>query len=137
MSDVNHDRWFQSAQDNCAGVAVMLQLARVFKEAPPPRRSLLFISFGSEEAGGLATQSDWLTGSYAFTKAHPEITSRLAYAFNVDSAGWTADKGYLFATIDNLAFQRRLLSDLGLAERIELRSGVTSWVDAWSKAFLS
>ena len=128
----HHDRWFQSAQDDCAGVAVMLQLARVFQQAPPPRRSLLFISFGSEEAGGLATQSDWLTGSYAFVKAHPEITSRLAYTFNVDGAGWTADQGYLFATIDNLSFQRRLLSDLGLAEKIEVRSGVTSWVDAWS-----
>ncbi len=127
----HHDRWHQGAQDNAVGVAVMLELGRVMKEAGT-RRNLLLIAFGSEEAGGIGTQSDWLVGSYAFAKGHPEIASRLAYAFNVDGAGFTAKSGHLFATVDNLPFQRTLLKDLNLEGRIRLHEGVTNWVDAWS-----
>ncbi len=127
----HHDRWHQGAQDNAVGVAVMLELGRAMKEAGT-RRSLLLIAFGSEEAGGIGTQSDWLVGSYAFVKGHPEIASRLAYAFNVDGAGFTAETGHLFATVDNLPFQRALLRDLDLEGRIRLHEGVTNWVDAWS-----
>ncbi len=127
----HHDRWHQGAQDNAVGVAVMLELGRALKEART-RRTLLLIAFGSEEAGGIGTQSDWLVGSYAFVKGHPEIASRLAYAFNVDGAGFTSENGHLFATIDNLPFQRALLKDLGLESRIRLHEGVTNWVDAWS-----
>jgi len=127
----HHDRWHQGAQDNAVGVAVMLELGRVLKEAGT-RRTLLLVAFGSEEAGGIGTQSDWLVGSYAFVKGHPEIASRLAYAFNVDGAGFTAEKGHLFATVDNLPFQRALLKDLNLESRIRLHQGVTNWVDAWS-----
>jgi len=127
----HHDRWHQGAQDNAVGVAVMLELGRALKEAGT-RRTLLLVAFGSEEAGGIGTQSDWLVGSYAFVKGHPEIASRLAYAFNVDGAGFTADNGHLFATVDNLPFQRALLTDLNLESRIRLHEGVTNWVDAWS-----
>jgi hypothetical protein len=127
----HHDRWHQGAQDNAVGVAVMLELGRALRQAGT-RRSLLLIAFGAEEAGGIGTQSDWLVGSYAFVKSHPEIASRLAYAFNVDGAGFTADKGHLFATVDNLPFQRALLKDLNLESRIRLHEGVTNWVDAWS-----
>ncbi len=127
----HHDRWHRGAQDNAVGVAVMLELGRALKGAGT-RRTLLLISFGSEEAGGIGTQSDWLVGSYAFVKSHPEIASRLAYAFNVDGAGFTAERGHLFATVDNLPFQRALLKDLNLEARIRLHEGVTNWVDAWS-----
>jgi hypothetical protein len=127
----HHDRWHRGTQDDAVGVAVMLELGRVLKAAVT-RRTLLLISFGSEEAGGIETEADWLAGSYAFAKAHPEITSRLAYGFNVDGAGFTAEKGHLFATVDNLPFQRALLRDLDLDSRIELHAGVTNWVDAWS-----
>jgi Peptidase family M28/PA domain len=127
----HHDRWHQGAQDNAVGVAVMLELGRVLRQAGT-RRTLLLVAFGAEEAGGIGTQSDWLVGSYAFVKNHPEIASRLAYAFNVDGAGFTADKGHLFATVDNLPFQRALLRDLNLESRIQLHEGVTNWVDAWS-----
>jgi Zn-dependent M28 family amino/carboxypeptidase len=127
----HHDRWHQGAQDNAVGVATMLEIGRVMKQASP-RRTLLLISFGSEEAGGIATPYDWLTGSYAFVKAHPEIASRLVYGFNIDGAGWSAEKGHLFATPENLPFQRTLLADLDLGARIQLHEGVTNWVDAWS-----
>ncbi|MGC8795360.1 MAG: M28 family metallopeptidase, partial [Bryobacteraceae bacterium] len=50
------------ADDNASGVAALLELARMFTPGPPPRRSLLFIAFGAEEAG--------LLGSYHYV-AHP------------------------------------------------------------------
>jgi Peptidase family M28 len=128
----HHDRWYHAAQDNAVGVAVVLELARVFSLAGPPRRSLLFVSFGSEETGGVDSPFDWLTGSYAFVKRHPEITERLAYSFNVDGAGWPAEKGYLHATLDQIPFQERLLRDLGLDSRVKVVEGVTDWVDAWN-----
>ncbi len=128
----HHDRWWQGAQDDSVGVAVMLELARVISEGYRPRRSLLFIGFGSEEVGGLWTQFDWLAGSHAFIRAHPEITSRLAYAFNLDIAGWTGREGRLYATLDQVAFQRELLVDLGLDDRVTVREHPSTGVDAWS-----
>lgn len=50
------------ADDNASGTAGLLELARLFAEGKPPRRTLLFIAFGAEEAG--------LLGSYYYT-AHP------------------------------------------------------------------
>jgi len=128
----HHDRWFQGAQDDSVGVAVMLELARVISEGYRPRRSFLFIAFGSEEVGGLWTQYDWLAGSHAFIRAHPEVTSRLAYAFNVDGAGWNGREGRVYATLDQVAFQRELLAELDLQDRVTVRAGVARWVDAWS-----
>ncbi len=39
------------AYDNASGVAVMLEVARVFSEAPPKDMELSFIAFGAEEQG--------------------------------------------------------------------------------------
>jgi hypothetical protein len=41
------------ADDNASGVAVMLELARVLKQRPPPERSVVFVAFTGEEAGKL------------------------------------------------------------------------------------
>ncbi len=128
----HHDRWFQGAQDDSVGVAVMLELARVISEGYRPRRSVLFIAFGSEEVGGLWTEYDWLAGSHAFIRAHPEVTSRLAYAYNVDGAGWEGREGRVYATLDQVALQRELLAELDLQDRVTVRPGVTRWNDAWS-----
>ena len=126
----HHDRWWQGAQDNSVGVAVMLELARVISEGYRPRRSFLFIAFGSEEVGGLWTQYDWLAGSHAFIRAHPEVTSRLAYAFNMEGAGWKGREGRLYATLDQVAFQRGLLAELSLDERVTVRERIRG--DGWS-----
>jgi Peptidase family M28 len=128
----HHDRWFQGAQDDSIGIASMIELARVLANGYRPRRSLLFIAFGSEEAGVPATRYDWLAGSYAFVKAHPDVTNRLAYGFNLDLAGWPSDKGRVRATVDNLQFQRELVSAAGLSDRVSVDSGLQPLVDAWN-----
>lgn len=128
----HHDRWFQGAQDDSIGIASMIELARVLAKGYRPRRSILFIAFGSEEAGVPATRYDWLAGSYAFVKTHPEITNRLAYGFNIDLAGWPSDKGSVRATVDNLEFQRELVSAAGVSDRVSVESGLQPLVDAWN-----
>jgi hypothetical protein len=129
----HHDRWFKAAVDDCSGVASMLELARVMlADRVRPRRSLMFISFGGEEAGVEATESDWLAGSQAFIAAHPEITRRLALAVNIDVTGWGGAKGALLTTPDNVAFERTVLADLGLRDRSDVRPVLSSTTDAWN-----
>jgi len=129
----HHDRWFKAAVDDCSGVASMLELARVMLAGTArPRRSMMFISFGAEEAGVEATESDWLAGSQAFIAEHPEITRRLALAVNIDVTGWGGAKGALLTTPDNVAFERTVLADLGLRDRSEVRPVLSSTTDAWN-----
>jgi Peptidase family M28/PA domain len=129
----HHDRWFKAAIDDCSGVASMLELARLFTGGGySPRRSLMFISFGAEEAGVEATESDWLAGSQAFITQHPEVTRRLALGVNIDVTGWSGEKGALLTTPDNVAFERTVLTDLGLADRVTVRPVLSSTTDAWN-----
>lgn len=67
------------ADDNASGVAGLLELARMFGAGPPPRRSLLFLAFGAEEAG--------LLGSYYYTARplRPLATTRAV--INLDMIG--------------------------------------------------
>jgi hypothetical protein len=127
----HYDRWFMGAQDNSVGAASMIELAKTFA-GTRPRRSLLFVAMGGEESGIENTESDWLAGSHAFVTAHPEITRRLAFAFNIDGAGWPAAKGYLHSTIDNAAFQQQILADLALSDRLDMRPNISSNVDGWN-----
>jgi Peptidase family M28/PA domain len=129
----HYDRWWQSAVDNCSGVAAVLELARAIK-AGNPRRSVMFLASSGEEAGVEATEFDWLAGSHAFVAAHPEIERRLVYAFNIDTAGWTADRGTLFSTPELLSFQQQALADLGLASKVKIHLGLDPDEDGWNFA---
>jgi Zn-dependent M28 family amino/carboxypeptidase len=129
----HYDRWWQSAQDNCVSVAAMLEIARVLTSSNyRPRRSIMFLATGGEEAGLEATEEDWLAGSWAFTAAHPEIMRRLVYDFNMDLVGWTSDRGILATTPDMVSAEARLLEDLGLSAHVTARAGLNNVTDAWS-----
>src|SRR6185437_6147144 len=128
----HYDRWWNSAQDNCAGIAVMLELARALKAGPRPRRSIMFLATGGEEAGIEASEQDWLAGSHAFVAAHPEILRRLVYDFNIDLAGWTSSRGNLASTPGIIAHQQKMLADLGVADRVTARPGLGDTTDAWN-----
>jgi len=127
----HYDRWWQSAVDNCSGVAAMLELARALKTLPP-HRSVMFLASSGEEAGVEATEFDWLAGSHAFVTAHPEIERRLVYALNIDTAGWTAERGQLFTTPELVSFQQRALADLGLTPKIDIHLGLNPEEDGWN-----
>ena len=80
---------YPGANDNASGTAAMLELARAFAASPErPRRSLLFVSFGSEEEG--------LLGSYYYVE-HPlrPLASTLA-VLNLDMIG--RDESHIAAT---------------------------------------
>ena len=80
---------YPGANDNASGSAAMLELARAFAASPErPRRSLLFVSFGSEEEG--------LLGSYYYVE-HPlrPLASTLA-VLNLDMIG--RDESHIAAT---------------------------------------
>jgi Zn-dependent M28 family amino/carboxypeptidase len=54
--DARGDRIYNGAVDNASGVAGVLELARLFKEAPRPKRSVYFIAFTAEEKGLLGSE---------------------------------------------------------------------------------
>ncbi|CAN5434879.1 hypothetical protein BH09PSE1_BH09PSE1_20990 [soil metagenome] len=71
------DDIYNGAVDNASGVAGLLELARLFAEAPRTGRSTLFVSWAAEEAG--------LLGAY-FYAAHPLVPLETTVAnLNMDS----------------------------------------------------
>lgn len=53
---VNGDSIFNGADDDASGTTAVLELARALSKGPRPRRSILFVLFGSEELGGYGNQ---------------------------------------------------------------------------------
>jgi len=50
------DSIYNGADDDASGTTAVLELARVLSKGPRPRRSVLFVLFGSEELGGFGNQ---------------------------------------------------------------------------------
>lgn len=68
----------EGADDNASGVAVVLELARMFSKLKP-ERNLIFITFGSEEVLSY--------GAFQFVKNNPEILSKTKIVVNFDAVG--------------------------------------------------
>jgi Zn-dependent M28 family amino/carboxypeptidase len=133
MVAAHYDRWFQGAGDNTSGVASVLEVARaVIASGQRPRRSLLFMATGSEEAGLADPERDWLAGSTAFLHQHPDILRTASLIFNLDLVGWTSPSGTLMSTPDVRDHQDSLLSDLGYDSRMQVVIPTTSAIDAWN-----
>jgi Zn-dependent M28 family amino/carboxypeptidase len=56
LADAQGDRIYNGAVDNASGVAGVLELARLFRQASPPARSVYFIGFTAEEKGLLGSE---------------------------------------------------------------------------------
>lgn len=129
----HYDRWFQGAGDNTSGAAAVLELARTFAGSGlHPRRSMLFMTTGGEEAGLEDAERDWLAGSHAFVTRHPEVMRAAALVFNLDLIGWTAPAGTIMSTPDMVGQQQALLADLGYAGKLSITIPTTSAIDAWN-----
>lgn len=78
------DQIWNSANDNAASVAALLEIARAMKQgATPPKRSVLFVAFGAEEHG--------MTGSLHYV-AHPAAPIRDHVAMiNLEKLGRVSD----------------------------------------------
>mgnify|MGYP001148998912 CR=1 FL=1 len=77
--------------DNGAGSVIIMELLRYYYENPP-KRTLKFIWFGSEERG--------LLGSKHYTTIHEEELKNVVLAVNVDMAGPILGHNRAFVTAD-------------------------------------
>jgi Iap family predicted aminopeptidase len=75
LGAIDDSTWFPGANDNASGVAMMLSLARYFREHPP-RYSVAFIAFSGEELG--------LLGSKHFVESPLIDLDRVRFLVNVD-----------------------------------------------------
>ena len=133
MTSAHYDRWFQGGLDNVSGTAAVMEAARaVTQSGLRPRRSLMFVAVGAEEAGLVDPERDWLAGSHAFLLAHPEVFRHAALVYNVDGIGWKSKEARLFSTPDIQAGQRAVLEDLGAAQAVTQQPHIFSAIDAWN-----
>lgn len=78
LFDMHGDEQVHGASDNLTGVAMAVEMAKVFSEKKLKNTRLRLISFGSEEAG--------LRGAWAYARAHKEqLKKEKAFLFNVDT----------------------------------------------------
>jgi Iap family predicted aminopeptidase len=85
----HHDGWFAAAFDDATGVAITLELARVFREAGiRPERSVAFVSHTAEEYGIADSPYDWCYGAwYQIVAEHPEWSTGSSFYLNVEGSG--------------------------------------------------
>ncbi len=70
------DAWYDGADDNADGLAVMLALADYFAHrGRPPERTLVFVVSGGHHSAN---------GPAAFIKAHPDIIARTVLVMNLE-----------------------------------------------------
>ncbi|MEM8827481.1 MAG: M28 family peptidase [Pseudomonadota bacterium] len=94
------DRICNGAVDNASGIALLIELARLFAEAPAAR-SIIFLASAAEERG--------LLGAKAFVAEPPVPLSSIRAAIGLDTLaarGYTRDVGLLgegLTTLDDMA----------------------------------
>ena len=117
----NRDKPILGANDGASGVAVLLEIARVLKEHPPPRR-VVIVLFDGEDYG--RTVADMFIGSRFFArnlgKWKPDYGILLDMigdkdlAIPIERYSWNANRGYTeaiwqrAATLGLAPFQSRL-----------------------------
>lgn len=96
--------------DNAAGCVVLMELMRYFK-ANPPRRTLKFVFFGSEEQG--------LLGSRHYAASHN--LEKTVFMVNADVGGSVlgANRAYLTCNQDGVAYVAALLNEGGYAFEVK------------------
>ncbi len=99
LGRMGRDCYFAGANDNAAGVAMLLELAHYFK-ANPPRYSVAFMAFGGEEMG--------LLGSKHYTEYPLFPLERIKFLVNLDLVG-TGNEG---ATVVNGTIYKKRFNEL-------------------------
>jgi len=105
------DRINNGALDNAAGVATMLEAARLLAEGPAPRRSILFIALTAEEKG--------LLGAQYFTEYPTVPKPQLVGNVNLDMPILTHD------FVDVIVYGGARSTILGAIERATSDMGLT------------
>jgi len=86
LGSMGNDVFFPGANDNASGVAMLLNLAYHYTHKDPPKKTVVFIAFGAEEAG--------ILGSKFFVE-HPTFSlTKINFVMNLDLLG-TGDDGVM------------------------------------------
>ena len=130
------DTWWSGTNDDCSGVAAIIEYARLFSEARSlgtyvNERTLVFCSFAAEESGGPSDWYDWIVGSYEFVIAHPEIADGLVLHLNADMIGSERTQGvyWLENSWEINDFVKETISDSGV--EATWCYPVYSYTDSW------
>jgi len=81
----NYDKPIPGANDGASGVAVLLEMARIFAEARPPV-NIDIVLFDAEDTGETGNSESFALGSQYFARNLPANT-RYRYAINFDMIG--------------------------------------------------
>ncbi len=93
------------ASDNLTGVAMAVEMAKVFSENRLKNTRLRLISFGSEEAG--------LRGAWAYAKAHKaQLLQEKAFLFNIDTIKDVEHLTIGTSEINTLVFYKKQYIDM-------------------------
>lgn len=96
------------ADDNASGTAMVLELARAFKQrGRAPQRTLVFVNFAGEELGVL--------GSKALAEAPPFDLKRVVAMVNLDMVGRLGPKGLAIGGLGSSDAWMPLLDQVGTA----------------------
>ncbi len=107
----------EGAHDNAAGSVVLVELARHFY-SNPPRRTIRFVWFGSEEPG--------LKGSFAHVDRHKEEIDKVKMMINLDVGGGIIAENFAYITGND--YLKNYIEILSKEEGLDLRinTGVMS-----------
>ncbi|HEY7292757.1 MAG TPA: M28 family peptidase [Vicinamibacterales bacterium] len=74
------DGYFQGADDNASGLAVLIGLAKYFAKQPTPAHTLMFVASGGHHGPG--------NGPTALVAAHPELKEQAIVAINLEHVAY-------------------------------------------------
>lgn len=86
LGRMGNEVYFPGANDNASGVAMLLNLAEHYTKKESPKKTMVFIAFGAEEAG--------ILGSKYFVENPSFPLSQLNFVVNIDIMG-TGDEGVM------------------------------------------
>ncbi|MDY6875716.1 MAG: M28 family peptidase [Chloroflexota bacterium] len=125
----HYDAWFGGASDNAAGVAVMLELARLLcqmRQSEPLPHTIRCISYGSEEEGTYGSIFDVLTHARS-------IKARCKGVVVPDVVGWPTGPLYVDVRPAGLArLAHALLADVGYQDQTGYQAVVSATRAAYS-----
>jgi hypothetical protein len=109
LGQIGKDYIFHGANDNAAGVAMMLDLARYFSiPENKPNYSIAFLAFSSEEIG--------LLGASYFVENSPIPMKNIKMMLNLDVMG-TGEKGFTFVGGEVFADEFNLFAEINTEKK--------------------
>ncbi|MHA3964518.1 MAG: M28 family metallopeptidase [Candidatus Thorarchaeota archaeon SMTZ1-45] len=131
----HYDSWFQGAADNCAPVAIVLELARIFqnhaKSGNVPRRTIRFLFYGAEESG-TDNFYFWLNGSRAYVRNNKESVARTIAVLSLDSTGYASPSiDWIYTTGEMHGFAKSLTVEHGRARSLTYKVPPSYGSDHW------